>query len=162
MNRDRCEFPGCRLPMACVVDTRSLCDKHHDLVLSENDQVALRTRKQLKMPPPAKIGAKAAAVEDWDVRCNYPGCAGFASWYLQGKPVCSWHITADPAQLSSEIRRAGTRALAKPAVEIPESPGAEEQKESVYTKPGEPAVDGADEDSDNNSWEARFARGEFD
>jgi len=157
VNRDRCEFPGCRLPMACVVDNHSLCDHHHDLLLSEDDRVAARTRKQMKMPPPAKIGAKAAMVEDWDVRCNFPGCDGFASYFLQDKPVCSWHMTADPAQLSTEIRRTGAKvSAAKPRVEIPEVPeSAAQQEEQAEPKTEEPA-------SGEDSWEERFARGEFD
>lgn len=48
---DRCCWPGCRDVQACVYLGKLLCDKHCDLVMSEDAGVAARSRKKIGLPP---------------------------------------------------------------------------------------------------------------
>lgn len=48
---DKCCWPHCRNKRDCLYLDKPLCDKHCDLVQSEDVKIANRSRKKIGLPP---------------------------------------------------------------------------------------------------------------
>ncbi len=48
---DRCCWPRCRNERDCLYLGKPLCDAHCDMVMSEDDRTAKRSRRKIGLPP---------------------------------------------------------------------------------------------------------------
>jgi len=93
---DSCSWPNCRDHLSIIVSKPGkqifLCDKHAEMVFSDDTATMIRARKKVNLPLPKIIG-RVLQEDEKGARCCFPECRHQAVTVKDGRPVCQSHIS---------------------------------------------------------------------
>jgi hypothetical protein len=95
---ERCCWPHCTSLRDTVYLGKSLCDKHCDMIMSEDTKAAEKARKKIGLPPCPEFSGRAPTHEEcYSMRCCFPDCSSPISAFVkmpEGElPFCCDHFS---------------------------------------------------------------------
>lgn len=182
-SEDRCCWPGCRLEskINCPSGGKDhrLCDKHWELVASEDQKTESRARKTVGLPPIEKSNElipvfgpdfgnaktsiqKQAPEEEESPGCSCKGCSETYVVTIQGKHLCDKHWDMWRSRKAERKWRVqellGMVEETKPVFELYE----EKDKETKEVREAESEAPEEQTSDDIDDFASRLESGEFD